>query len=63
VKRELDVPKSAKVTREPGDLDARVIGCRDERNDVGQLGGKCSTLRSAHCHHHRCVQVGAVELS
>ena len=22
-----------------------------------------STLRSAHCHHHRCMQVGAVELS
>ena len=51
------------VARSPGDLDAGVIRHRHERHRVRHLGSKCSTLRSAHCHHHRCMQVGAVELS
>ena len=63
MERELDVPESAEVTGELGDLDARVIRHRHEGNRVRQLGSKCLTLRSAHCHHHRCMQVGAVELS
>jgi hypothetical protein len=62
VERELDVPGSAEVTGELGDLDARLIRHRDEGNRVRHLGSECSTLRSAHCHHHRCMQVGAVEL-
>jgi hypothetical protein len=63
VERELDVAERAEVTGELGDLDARVIRHRDEGNRVRQLGSNCSTLRSADCHHHRCMQVGAVELS
>jgi hypothetical protein len=63
VERELDVLESAEVTGELGDLGAGVIRHRDEGDRVRQLGSKCSTLRPAHCHHHRCMQVGAVEPS
>jgi hypothetical protein len=42
VERELDVPESAEVTGELGDLDARVIRHREEGNRVRHLGSKCS---------------------
>jgi hypothetical protein len=62
VERELHVSVSPEFAGEPGDLDTGFIWPGDEGDRVRHFCGKCLGLRSAHRHHNRRVQVGAVQL-
>ena len=64
VKREFDVADGAEIGRHPHEIfGPRVARHRNERDGIRNVDGQRPGLRATHGHHHRCMEVGAVEVS
>jgi hypothetical protein len=63
VERQFEVSECAKLGRQSHYLGPRVARHREERDRIRQVGRQRFGLRATHGHHHRRMEIRAVEFS